>query len=367
MTEDIITIPSVPISLAMIVKDEERTLERCLRSVQNIATEIIIVDTGSTDTTKAIANKFTDKIYDFTWVDDFAAARNYAFSLATQEYVMWLDADDVILESDQKDLLSLLQDLPPDTDAISMYYNLVIGADGKAVSRLRRNRIVKKSNQFQWIGAVHEYLAVGGKVVMTDAAVTHCPLEHDAFRNLHIYEERLKKGEIFSPRDLYYFANELLDHQLYNRAVEYYERFLATKEGWVEDNIGACGKIADCFYYLKETENQLKYIYKSFDYDTPRAEACCRLGFHHWEHNQLQQAIFWYDLATKLKKPDSSWGLINIDCWTWIPHIQLCVCYSQLQNYTLAHEHNEKAAEYIPNSPKIEHNRKFLQNFLKNE
>ena len=86
------------ISLCMIVKDEEAVLDKCLKSVHDLVDEIIIVDTGSTDKTKEIAKKYTDKIYDFKWVDDFAKARNYSFSKATKDYIFWLDADDYMPE-----------------------------------------------------------------------------------------------------------------------------------------------------------------------------------------------------------------------------------------------------------------------------
>ena len=72
----------ITISLCMIVKNEEPVLARCLDSVASMMDEIIIVDTGSTDRTKEIAAQYTSRIYDFTWCDDFSAARNYAFSLA---------------------------------------------------------------------------------------------------------------------------------------------------------------------------------------------------------------------------------------------------------------------------------------------
>ena len=90
------------ISLCMIVKDEENVIERCLKSVKGIFDEIIIVDTGSSDSTKKIVSKYTDKIYDYKWNNDFSEARNYSFSKATCDYIMWLDADDVLLEEDAK-------------------------------------------------------------------------------------------------------------------------------------------------------------------------------------------------------------------------------------------------------------------------
>lgn len=67
------------ISLCMIVKNEEQALPKCLESIKDIVDEIIIIDTGSTDRTKELAKKFTDKIYDFEWINDFGAARNYSF------------------------------------------------------------------------------------------------------------------------------------------------------------------------------------------------------------------------------------------------------------------------------------------------
>lgn len=66
------------ISLCMIVRDEEAVLERCLSSIADLVEEIIIVDTGSQDGTKKIAAQYTDAIYDFVWIDDFAAARNFS-------------------------------------------------------------------------------------------------------------------------------------------------------------------------------------------------------------------------------------------------------------------------------------------------
>ena len=86
----------ITISLCMIVKNEADVLRRCLVSIADLMDEIIIVDTGSTDRTKEIASEFTDRIYDYVWQDDFAAARNFAFSKASMEYIYSADADEVV-------------------------------------------------------------------------------------------------------------------------------------------------------------------------------------------------------------------------------------------------------------------------------
>ena len=79
------------ISLCLIVKNEETVLARCLESVQGLFDETIIVDTGSIDSTQKIAARYTSKLYSFPWNSDFAAARNFSFSKATQEYIFgWM-------------------------------------------------------------------------------------------------------------------------------------------------------------------------------------------------------------------------------------------------------------------------------------
>ena len=101
----------ITISLCMIVKNEEEVIGRCLECVKDIVDEIIIVDTGSTDSTKEIVSKYTDMVYDFEWIDDFSAARNFSFSKASKDYTMWLDADDIILEADREKLLKIKESL----------------------------------------------------------------------------------------------------------------------------------------------------------------------------------------------------------------------------------------------------------------
>ena len=253
----------VSVSLCMIVKDEEETIGRCLDSVRHLVDEIVIVDTGSTDRTKDRVRQYTDRIYDFQWIDDFAAARNYSFQQATQDYIFWLDADDVLLKEDQEKFAKLKATLSPHIDAVTMDYHLAFDEHGNVTFRTKRHRLVRRERRFRWVGAVHEYLEVGGHIFHSDVAVTHLGTDRDPDRNLKIYEKRLARGETFSPRDLYYFANELSDHRQLERAVYYYEKFLDTKKGWLEDNIAACGKLADCYFQLGEPEKAFRALLRS--------------------------------------------------------------------------------------------------------
>ncbi len=100
------------VSLCMIVKNEEINLSKCLDSIIGYIDEIVIVDTGSTDQTKEIARKYTDKVFDYTWCDDFAKARNYSLSKANNDWVLILDADEIILRFDKKSVYDFIQSNP---------------------------------------------------------------------------------------------------------------------------------------------------------------------------------------------------------------------------------------------------------------
>lgn len=254
---------AISITLCMIVKNEEASLARCLDSVNGIADEIVIVDTGSTDRTRQIASRYTDCIFEFEWVDDFAAARNFAFDQASCEYILWLDADDVFEAVDRAKLITLKRSLDPAVDSVTMDYNLSFTPEGRVAYSLRRNRLVRRDRHFRWIGAVHEYLDAAGNLLHSDIAVTHKKDKVYTDRNLQIYRKREQAGEDFSPRDLYYFGNELKDHAHYEEAITYYEKFLNTGLGWVEDRIAACQKIADCEAFLKRPEREAAGVVSS--------------------------------------------------------------------------------------------------------
>ncbi|KQN99130.1 glycosyl transferase [Paenibacillus sp. Leaf72] len=348
----------------MIVKNEEQTLARCLSSVNVAVDEIIIVDTGSIDKTKAIASDFTDSIYDFAWVNDFAKARNYAFSKAKMDYIFWLDADDVLLPEDTQLLLQTLSELTSDVDAVSMPYHLSFDDDGNVSSSLRRNRIVRRERGFQWIGQVHEYLAVHGEIRKSDAAVTHRREHSQSMRNLLIYEEREQSGERFSARDLFYYGNELKDHKLWDRAISQYKKMLDQGEGWQDDNIAACGNAADAFHALGKLGEARKMVLQSFTYASPRPENCCRLGFYHMEEGDYAGAISWYKQALHIPSFLQTNSLQAHGCRTWVPHLQLCVCYDRLNMPELARMHNEEAAVFIPNHESVLRNRLYFAEHL---
>lgn len=280
----------ISISLCMIVKNEEDTLPRCLRSAAGLVDEIVVVDTGSTDRTKEVAREFTDRVFDFPWNDDFSQARNYSFQLARCQYCLWLDADDVIDPEYQQEFQTLKESLPPQTDVVMLPYHGAFDQQGRPVLTYYRERLVRRLAGLVWQGAVHEAIAPVGNVVYWDrAAVSHRKTRPgDGDRNLRILENLLAQGKMFSPREQFYYARELADHGRDQEAAAQLEAFLERPEGWVENKRQACRDLAQCRKRLGQEEAAFAALTRALAYGPPQAELCCDLGQFSWTGRSIR-------------------------------------------------------------------------------
>lgn len=355
----------ITISICMIVKNEEDVLARCLSSIQEIADEIIIIDTGSQDRTKEIAYQYTNKVYDFAWCDDFSKARNFSFSKASSDYLMWIDADDILLEEDRKQLLHLKDTISNDTSLVMMKYNTSFNADGSLAFTHYRERLLRRSDNFQWEGFIHEVISPRGKIIYSDIAITHKKEKvNNAKRNLEIYTKKLQEGVHFTPRDIFYYARELYYHKKYDLAILEFQHFLDTRHGWVENNISACQFLGYCHSLLNDKQKAISSLFNSFVYDLPRAEICCDLGKYFYELKSYEQSIYWYKVATTCTRNDNSGAFVIPDCYDYIPYIQMCVCYDALQDYEKANLYNELAGKCKPLDTSYLHNKAYFQQLL---
>nr|WP_315034687.1 glycosyltransferase family 2 protein [uncultured Chryseobacterium sp.] len=353
------------ISLCLIVKNEEAVLGRCLESAAKFADEIIIVDTGSTDKTKEIAEQFTDKIFDFEWINDFSAARNFAFSKAVMDYQMWLDADDVVPEKSVKEINELKKSLKDNVEIVTMKYVLSFDQNNNPAFLSTRERLFKRSKNYQWIDPVHECIPLIGNLQYTDIEIWHKKTRSEELstRNIDIYKALEEKGQDFSARQLYYYARELKDHNETSKAIICYEKFLDLGSGWGEDIITSCHQLAIEYKKLGVREKILPVLFKSFEYDVPRPDICCELGYYYKEEQNYNQAFKWFDLATKLPVSNSV-GFVFSDYSGYIPNIEACVCLSFLGEYRRANEYNEKASLSRPDCPSVRQNREYLKDLM---
>ena len=350
------------VSLCMIVKNEERVLARCLESVRECMDEIIIVDTGSSDATKEIAARYTDKIYDFEWIDDFAAARNFSFSKASMDFAMWLDADDVFLEADKNAFIKLKNSIPENVDVVMLRYHTAFDEEGKPVFSYYRERLIRKGTVSFWKGRVHEVIVHTGRVMYSEVAVTHRSVKtgyND--RNLRIYEKQEEAGEPFSPRDWFYYGRELYYHKHYEKAIQILQDFLSSEKGWVENKIEACKILSYCYQETGDSLSALGALTVSFRYDVPRAEICCEIGNYFMRLQNFRVAAFWFELALRAPREDRSGAFVAEDSHGYLPCIQLCVCYDRLGDYKKAEEYNQLAETYRPSSPAYLQNLKYFE------
>ncbi len=342
------------ISLCMIVKNEEDVIGRCLDSAKDLVDEIIIVDTGSTDKTKEIVSKYTDKIYDFEWVDDFSKARNFSFSKATKDYILWLDADDIILEEDLKKFKDLKKQLDGSVDLYQMKYNYVVDENNIPSLVQLRARLVKKDKNYQWVSPIHEVIIPTGKIEKVDIAITHKKKEvKDASRNLKIFQKMIENGEELDDRQEYSYAKELYCLKRYEEAISCYEEYIKKYEKEYKSKrnymYSAILELADCYKIIGENDKILNALFIILKNEVPGSECCCKIGEIFLENKDYNTAKFWFNEAIQNKKDIDQDGDANIDYNEFIPYINLCVCYYWLGDREQSYKYNELAGKIKPN------------------
>ena len=189
------------VSLTMIVRDEEHNLPACLAGCADLFDEVVIVDTGSTDGTKAIAAAARDRhgaaarVFDFAWCDSFAAARNESLRHATGDWIFWMDADDRLDEANRRKLSELLATLDGRNEGFSMG-QVSAFPDGQVAPRFMQLRLFPNRPHLKWRGRIHEGLigAPEMPIVSTGINLWHVgyrdpmTLEGKSNRNLRLLE-----------------------------------------------------------------------------------------------------------------------------------------------------------------------------------
>ena len=212
----------VRVSQCMIVKNEEKNIERALTWGKGFVFEQIVVDTGSTDRTVEIATSMGAKVYHFEWIDDFSAAKNYAISLASGDWIAFLDADEYFPEEDVKRLAMILRNVQADPTLSKMKTSIrcpIANVDdaGKPFSVLKQDRIFRNAlDEVYYTGRIHEYLYIEGEIMEApELTVIHTGYSTSVYaetnkaeRNVKMIREELDKDPE-DPELMCYLADSL--------------------------------------------------------------------------------------------------------------------------------------------------------------
>lgn len=348
------------ISLCMIVKNEEKNISNCLDSVKDLVDEIIIVDTGSTDKTKEIVSKYTNKIYDFEWVDDFSKARNYSFSKATKDYIFWLDADDILLEEDRIKFKKMKKEMDDRVDVYTMKYLYSCDEKGNPLIIQRRERIFKRINNYKWQSPIHEVITPSGIIKNTEITVKHNKKEvKDLTRNLRIFEKMIENNEEFDDRQEYCYAKELYFLQRNEKAIMQYKKFINKYIEQYENEkyllYPALIELSDCYKRTSNIEKELETLFIILKNQIPGIECLNKIGDIFIRKKLFKVAVYWFELA--LKATDE----INMEYQKFITYISMGVCYYWLGDFKKAYKYNEIAGKIRPNDVTYLENKRILQ------
>ena len=254
------------LSVSMIVKNEERYLPECLNSIKDFVDEIIITDTGSVDKSKEICKKYTDKIYDYKWDDSFANARNNSLSKCTGDWIISLDADEVI---------------PPGT--FLYIYDLILNGKADAYIFPIRNimpdntysistttRLFKNKPEIKFEGRVHE--TIDKSLIKLQATLMNAtqPFIHYGYlkgiSKTAFYKDLCLKALKDDPTnfEIYYNLGKIFYHsdKDYQKAVDYLTKAieLGGNHYLIYHELG----VAKYHLFLSKHQDELKDIYDCY-------------------------------------------------------------------------------------------------------
>lgn len=281
------------ISLCMIVKNEEKLLARCLDSVADLMDEIIIVDTGSTDQTKAVARKYTDKVYDFEWVDDFSVARNYSFSKATMDYIYTADADEVLDETNREGFAKLKEIIVPEVEIVQMKYKTIAYDTVLNAVTEYRPKLYKRLREFTWIDPIHETVRLDPVVFDSDIVIEHRPEGLHASRDFRIFEKQLEAGNFLSDKLLKMYAKELVkngEKKDLEQASKYFERIYNNDSKEINRVYASC-VLAKYYSISNDDYNLMKLVLKV---ENKTSEISYELASYYMDKGDALEASIWY-------------------------------------------------------------------------
>jgi len=272
-----LSITKAPVSVCLITRNEQANIEAALQSIRPYVAEIVIVDTGSTDDTPAIAQKYADKWERFTAcndaedrIEDFSLARQRSFDLATQPWVMWMDGDDVMVGAEKLSEIVAAHDHLPRA-CVMWNYDYDHDGQGNITMRFIRERLVKPARDFKWISPVHETLVpqVGDTPkILIQEGIRNVHRRRDiaktveSGRNLRILQTYHNKVGDTDVRALYYLGLELGWTGNPEQSIDMHKRYIALS-GWEDEKYLAHLEVCRHYQGLQRFEEAAEWALKA--------------------------------------------------------------------------------------------------------
>ncbi len=334
----------VTISLCMIVKNEEANIERCLKSLQGLMDEMIIVDTGSTDRTVEIARSFGAKVYDFEWTGDFSEARNFSFSKASCDYIYTADADEELDEDNRERFAKLKSDIEElNIDIVQMYYcNQLAYRTVYNYDRELRPKLFRRLRKFVWEDPIHEQVVLDPVICNSDIEIDHRPSGNHSGRDLEYFRKSIADGRYMSRRLHGMYARELMmagTEDDFKKAKDFFAASVRDSSRDIDQIKEASCVLAHIAVLEKNAEELLKYSLKDATTEMS-SEMCYELGDYYYAKGDYDEAIVWYYNAAYECE-----SILDIKKSKELPRLALAKCYRALGNEEQASDYEREAWE----------------------
>lgn len=373
-----------PVSVCLIVKNEEKQIGACLKSIRPHVNEIVVVDTGSTDGTFEIVKNYADRVEVYTECNDdqgriisFAQARQRSFDLATQPWVMWVDGDDEVQGAEH--LSDIIQIAPPGKPTAFLFpYEYSHDEKGNITCLHYRERLVNPKTAFKWVGPVHEVLNPETHVnmIQTDRIrIIHKRHESgkimESGRNLRILKTHYEKVGESDVRQLYYLGLEYANSGDIDNSIKFHKRYVELS-GWDDEKFLACLEIAKHYQNMGDYENSIEWALKSLIVREGWAEAYFSLAKSHYflaqkggpnEHRNWEKSVHFAKIGLELP-PTKTILFINPIERDFEIHRYLNLALNKIGDVSGALESVNRALSIRPDDKNLLLNKKLYEEFF---